>query len=287
MSDKTKRKIEVTVFTDKLISEKIYSDESNPKTRNEKPSLEIHKDECSSFRANGELCDREHCFNKSFFKRLEEYNFSDREKFINYQISIRKDKLKFVEELSKALYDCQALFESHVYRHYLEIIKVQRKEIKKEMGIINTAHELGNRVFIIHGHDDEMKKATQLFVNRIGLEDVVLHEQPNRGRTIIRKLLEESNGACFALALFSPDDKVESGKARARQNVILELGYFIGLIGAERVRILKKGVVEIPSDLQGVIYEDYDTNGNWQIKLLKEMEDVGIELDKEKILKKF
>lgn len=287
MEKRIKTKIEHTVFQDRLFSEKIYSDEPNPTNRREKPAIDIHKDECVEYRSKGELCDHESCYNKNFFKRLEEYNYGDRELFLKHQANIRLDKLAFIEELNRALYDCQEMFDSHIYSHYLDIINNLSKEIKKELGITNTGHELGNKIFIIHGHDEELKIATQLFVNRIGLEGVVLHEQANRGRTIIRKLIEESHGACFALALFSPDDKVENEESRARQNVILELGYFIGLIGQERVRILKKGIVEIPSDLQGVIYENYDSNGNWKIKLIKEMVDVGIELNKEEILSKF
>ena len=65
------------------------------------------------------------------------------------------------------------------------------------------------------------------------------------------------------------------------------MGYFIGLMGNERVRILKKGNTEIPSDLQGVLYEPYDENGAWRINLAKEMQDVGIEIDLEKLMKKF
>jgi predicted nucleotide-binding protein len=142
----------------------------------------------------------------------------------------------------------------------------------------------GNKVFIIHGHDNEMKREVQLLLNRAELDDVVLHECPDKGRTIVEKLIEESQDAGFAIALLSPDDLLEDGIYRARQNVILEIGYFMGKLGKERVLMLKKGEVEIPSDLQGLLYKDFDNQGAWKTKLIKEINAAGIEVDFAKVL---
>ncbi len=146
---------------------------------------------------------------------------------------------------------------------------------------------VGGRIFIIHGHDIEMKNAVQLVVSRAQLDDVVLHEQPDRGRTVIDKLIEESAHAAYAVALLSPDDALAHGILRARQNVILEIGYFLGKLGKSRVRLLKRGDVEIPSDLSGILYEDYDDGGNWRIKLLRELKAAGIEFDVDKAVEKY
>lgn len=164
--------------------------------------------------------------------------------------------------------------------NYYEIIPDQlaRKD-ERFMGMQS------NKIFIIHGHDELMKSSVQLLLTRAGLNDIVLHEQPDRGRTIIDKLIEETNDACYAIALLSPDDVGENGK-RARQNVILEIGYFLGKLGKERVRLLVKENIEIPSDLHGIIYEPFDTAGNWRMKLLKEMQAVGIALDIDEVIKK-
>jgi predicted nucleotide-binding protein len=143
-----------------------------------------------------------------------------------------------------------------------------------------------NVVFIVHGHDELMKKDVQLLLSRAYLYDVVLHECPDKGRTIIDKLIDESSIAGYVIALLSPDDKMGDGEKRARQNVILEIGYFLGKLGKDRVRLLRKGNVEIPSDLQGILYENYDDNGAWKIKLLKEMKAVGIDFDLDKVIKK-
>jgi predicted nucleotide-binding protein len=144
----------------------------------------------------------------------------------------------------------------------------------------------GSKVFVVHGHDEEMKKAVQLLLTRARLDDVVLHECPDRGRTIIDKLVEEGREAGYVVALLTPDDLLADGTLRARQNVILEIGYFIGLLGKERVRLLKRGSVEIPSDLRGILFEEYDDAGNWRLKLLKEIKAVGIEVDVDAVLGK-
>ena len=142
-------------------------------------------------------------------------------------------------------------------------------------------------VFIIHGHDDAMKKAVQLFLTRANLKDIVLHEQPDKNRTVIEKLIEEGNSAAYVIALLSPDDTQEDGTVRARQNVVLEIGYFIGRLGREKVRLLRKGEVVIPSDLQGILFENYDNEGAWRIKLLKEMQAAGLPIDLATAVQKF
>lgn len=126
----------------------------------------------------------------------------------------------------------------------------------------------------------------QLLLTRAGVNNLVLHEQADRGRTIIDKLVQESVNSNYAIALLSPDDKLENGILRARQNVILEIGYFMGKLGKERVRILKKGDIDIPSDLQGVLYENHDKLGVWKIKICKELMAVGIFVDMETVMNK-
>jgi predicted nucleotide-binding protein len=142
-------------------------------------------------------------------------------------------------------------------------------------------------VFIIHGHDEEMKRSVQLFLNRADLKDIVLHEQPDKNRTVIEKLIEEGASASYVIALLSPDDVQGDGTVRARQNVILEIGYFIGKLGREKVRILRRGDTVIPSDLQGILYDNYDKDGAWRVKLAKEIQAAGLPVNIENIIAKF
>lgn len=145
----------------------------------------------------------------------------------------------------------------------------------------------GDVVFIIHGHDNELKNEVLLLLKRAGVNAIVLHEQADKGRTIIDKLIEESNNAGYAVALLTPDDLTENGNTRARQNVILEIGYFIGIVGKERLRMVVKSNIEIPSDLGGILYEKYDAQGAWKIKLLKEIQAVGIYVDIAAVIESF
>jgi predicted nucleotide-binding protein len=142
----------------------------------------------------------------------------------------------------------------------------------------------GATVFVIHGHDHGLKSEVELLLTNGGVTYVVLHEQPDKGRTIVDKLLEESEHSSFAIAILSPDDLLSTGAYRARQNVILEMGYFIGLLGKERVRLLVKGDVEIPSDLYGILYEKYDDGGGWKSKLAKELIAAGIFVDLQAVI---
>ncbi|HEY3306774.1 MAG TPA: TIR domain-containing protein [Candidatus Binatia bacterium] len=126
------------------------------------------------------------------------------------------------------------------------------------------------RPFIVHGHDEATKLAVKNYLqNTLNLpEPIVLHEQPNLGRTLIEKFEYYAAQSQLAFVLLTPDDRVapanttDDEKRRARQNVILELGFFLGSLGRSsgRVFLLYKGPLELPSDLSGVIYVDI-TNG--------------------------
>jgi len=140
------------------------------------------------------------------------------------------------------------------------------------------------RVFVVHGHDDGLKETVARFLTKLDLEPVILHEQPNRGRTIIEKF-EAHADVAFAVVLFTPDDmgypagKADEVKPRARQNVVLELGFFMAALGRERVCVLFTGGVDLPSDYAGVLYEEFDSKGAWRLRLAVEIKSAGIEVD--------
>ncbi|CAN7450435.1 nucleotide-binding protein [Pararhizobium sp. LjRoot235] len=137
--------------------------------------------------------------------------------------------------------------------------------------------KLSNRIFIVHGHDNEPKEATARYLDALGYRPVILHEAANKGRTIIQKFREEASDVGFAIILLTPDDAMPSGIHRARQNVILELGFFLGQLGPHRVAAVVKGRVEVPSDFDGVVYIPFD--GGWKMSLAKELEAAGYEID--------
>lgn len=147
----------------------------------------------------------------------------------------------------------------------------------------------GRRVFLVHGHDDGTKETAARYLTRLDLEPVILHEQPNLGRTVIEKI-EAYADVAFAVVLFTPDDvgypasKPEEAKPRARQNVVLELGFFMASLGRDRVCVLYKAGVEVPSDYSGVLYHQIDEAGAWRFLLARELKAAGVEVDLNKAM---
>ena len=142
--------------------------------------------------------------------------------------------------------------------------------------------ERSKRVFIVHGHDDNMKLSVSSFLMAIGLEPIILADQVNAGKTIIEKF-ERNADVGYAVILLSPDDySPQGGDGRARQNVILEWGYFIGRLGRSHVCALKRGDVELPSDIIGMVWETFDEYGGWKRRLVKELIEAGVEVDEHK-----
>lgn len=147
------------------------------------------------------------------------------------------------------------------------------------------------KVFIVHGHDTGPRESVARFLQRLDFEPIILHERPNKGRTIITKFQQEAADVGFAIVLITPDDiggaaPLVAGKlrSRARQNVIFELGFFVGVLGPERVTALIKGDVERPSDFDGVIYINLDDSGAWKQTLARELHAAGFEIDAKKLM---
>lgn len=160
--------------------------------------------------------------------------------------------------------------------------KLYPKEENKHR--ISLTSKKSNKVFIVHGRNNEIKETVARFLEKLGLKPIILHEQPNGGKTIIEKF-EEYSDVGFAIILMTPDDNGHlaeepmSTKERARQNVIFEHGYFIGKLGRERVIALVKGDIELPSDINGILYLGIDPSGSWKLYLAKEMKTAGYNID--------
>lgn len=141
-----------------------------------------------------------------------------------------------------------------------------------------TVKEDREKVFVVHGHDNALKDETCIFLDSIGFEPIVLHRQPDGGLTIIEKFEKNAN-VKYAFILLTPDDyafksdelkKPDSeriGEFRARQNVIFELGFFIGKLGRKFVCCIYKEVT-LPTDISGLIYK----------KISKSIEEKGYEI---------
>ena len=173
---------------------------------------------------------------------------------------------------------------------------LERLELIPEIGSASitptkpTTDPNNNAVFIVHGHDEVAKSNVARFIEKLDLKAIILHEQPNKGQTIIEKFEANAASVGYAVILLTPDDigapkdTPKDVKARARQNVILELGYFCGALGRNRVCVLYKEGVEIPSDYLGVVYTPLDATDGWHLKLAKEMKEAGLEIDLNKAI---
>ena len=140
------------------------------------------------------------------------------------------------------------------------------------------------KIFIVHGRDNEAKQEVGRFIEDLGLEAIILHEQASSGMTIIEKIEHYSNDADFALILYTPCDHGRGAhelnhphKNRARQNVVFEHGYLMAKLGRENVCALVKGDIETPNDISGVVYVILDLPGAWKTEVEKELRTCGYE----------
>lgn len=115
------------------------------------------------------------------------------------------------------------------------------------------------KVFIVYGHDGQARDELELLLLRMNIKPIILQNLAPEGKTIIEALIANTN-VRYAVVLLTPDDqghRVEQPgeiKHQARQNVVLELGMFLAKLGRENVAILHKGELELPSDINGLIY---------------------------------
>lgn len=187
--------------------------------------------------------------------------------------------------------------------HRAESLRTQLKKLQGLVELLQTEVELrndgiirqepefsGHRIFLVHGHDKLALQETARFLEKLEQNVIILREQPNLGRTIIEKF-EGYADVGFAIVLLTPDDRggpmsasYDEQKLRARQNVIFELGYFIGRLGRNRVCALYRPDVEIPSDYSGVLYQELDERGAWRLELAKELKAAGLPIDMNKAL---
>lgn len=159
--------------------------------------------------------------------------------------------------------------------------------LEKSPGLL--LEPINNKVFVVHGHDESLREKVERLIEKIGLEPVVLNKKANEGKTILEKI-EAHSGVDFAVVLFTPDDIGGAAKlqkhdeTRPRQNVLLELGYFWGKIGRNRVCLLNAIGSNISSDLSGLGYVSVDERGAWRIELIRELRRAGYSVDANEIL---
>ena len=149
---------------------------------------------------------------------------------------------------------------------------------------------LSNKIFVVHGHDSQLKVDIERFLHEIGLQPVILHREVDEGATIIEKF-EKHADVGFAFILLTPDEVAYTRdqeslpqdqrtlERRARPNVIFEFGYFVGRLGRSRVCCLHKGEVAVPSDLEGILYKKVKSSVDEQAYgIIRELKAAGYDI---------
>lgn len=173
---------------------------------------------------------------------------------------------------------------SNVDKLFLEIAPPKKTELKSEG---KTPFDT-SKIFLVHGHDHHVLLEVERVVGKLGLIPIILRDQPNLGNTLIEKFEKNSNVG-FAIILLTDDDLGRSKnepelKKRARQNVILELGYFFGKLGRGRVLSLLADGIESPSDISGIAYTQIDSAGKWKFEIVRELKAAGFNVDANKLI---
>ena len=218
-------------------------------------------------------------------------------------------KIKKTESLTENLRDiAQSRLSSHVImafsrtdilndKYTIDITKevltlagedIQSNEKERIDTSIKNTIKTNNNIFIVHGHDDLAKTEVARFIEQLGLNAIILHEQNNGGKTIIEKIEDHTNVG-YGIVLYTPCDcGALSGskdlKPRARQNVVFEHGYLIAKLGRNKVSALVKSEIEIPGDLSGLVYTTLDQAGGWKLSIAKELNREGYSIDLNKVL---
>ena len=151
---------------------------------------------------------------------------------------------------------------------------------------IENGEDVKNKVFIVHGHDSALKYQVSNLLRKVGIPPIILHEQINASDTIIEKLERYGAEAAAAVILFTPDDfgnvaTEEEKRKRARQNVVFEAGFFMGLLGRNKtIIVVTDDNIELPGDLSGVVYSTGETA---ETAIAAELKRMGLPVDMNKL----
>jgi predicted nucleotide-binding protein len=145
-----------------------------------------------------------------------------------------------------------------------------------------------NVVCVVYGHDEDARVSVISVLDLLGLRSVILPGKPGSERTIIELYEQTPEKAAYAVVLLTPEKtgprQGQELRPRAQQDVVLELGYYLGKLGSGHVCVLVKGDVEPPANPHGVRYMPMDDGGLWSLKLAYEMKEAGMPVDVYRLL---
>jgi hypothetical protein len=113
--------------------------------------------------------------------------------------------------------------------------------------------ETRRSVFIVHRGSPMLTNEITSILQKLGLEGILLEDTPIAAMTIMEKLETYSNVG-YAIVVLDRSLTQDRLLARGWQNIIFEFGYFVGLIGRDRVCCLIQEGVDLPSEIAGIRY---------------------------------
>lgn len=168
-------------------------------------------------------------------------------------------------------------FKKSSFDSFSEYVMTQEMEEESVVAEYNN-----KKVFIVHGHDEQLLQEVELMIHRIGLQPIILKNEASGGRTVIEKI-EHYTDVGFGIVLYTACDegRVKGSTEysnRARQNVVFEHGYLCAKLSRSRVVALNDSGIEVPSDLAGVVYISRSAS-DWKNQIMREMREAGLEFD--------
>lgn len=241
---------------------------------------------------------------------IEKQYVADYKRWHNYNVEIYKSSFVAPNSTYRNEYENQiwTIWGSDTIKEYKDTIRRLINQMKSDVEklslikcVVESRESLpkptnvqdNNKVFIVHGHDGELKEKVARTLDRLGLEPIILHEQADGGRTIIEKFEANVEDCRFAVILLTADDlgqskaEKEQGiepRMRARQNVVFEMGYFMGRLTRKRVVVLLDQGVDKPGNLDGLVYVPTLDEYGWKLRLVKELNNCGYKVDANKII---
>lgn len=268
--------VDKATFTSKLLERIELGKELANRTITNIDELQVNKKDYSKWNSyNSEY------LKNSFNNETNDYRTSYNNVNMTFFISgIENSPAEELKELKKDIQNKVENLESLLER--VELIKSDVEVPSKAIPLDNSQPNTMD-IFIVHGHNAEIKESVARTIEKLGLTPIILHEKANAGKTLIEKFESHSNVG-FAIILLTDDDEGKAKteldlKKRARQNVVLELGYFIAKLGRSKVLPLYSQGVELPSDIHGVVYIPLDSAGTWRFSIAKELKEAGFSVD--------
>lgn len=227
-------------------------------------------------------------------------------KYNDFFINARQES----EKVNCYMYEAQNILE-----HILELNEIENSKPEEPALIPQSLIEapiedkLSNNIFIVHGRDNTAVQELKTMIYDFGLKPIILHEQASGSLTIAEKIEKYANDIGYVFVILTPDDVGylkeeyapishdlgflsslkdlgfirkqldEKKEYRARQNVVLEFGFFMGLLGRYKLSCLYKGNVQLPSDMSGIVYLKFKESVNEQrLMIMRELKRAGFEI---------